>query len=379
MTATNATHPTSESGSSVAVVHVPLGERAYEVHIGAGVLSRVGALTRAALPAADVVAMVTDVAVDPLWGRPVQGSLEAAGLQVVKVCRIPRGEAGKTLSVLEQTLEALAVARLTRRSALVAVGGGAVGDHTGFAAAVYQRGIPFVQVPTTLLAQVDASVGGKTAVNLAAGKNLVGSFHQPALVVADPAPLTTLEPRDVASGLAEVVKHGLLADPALLELLEVRAEDARGAEPGVMERCVIRSCEIKSAIVARDEREAGDRALLNLGHTVGHAIEAFGAYELRHGEAVALGLLCACRVSHRLGLAPASLQPRVARLLTRLGLPSDIADYLRPEVMVFVESDKKRQQLGVRPSVRFIALREVGQPEIVSLPLDELMQLLLSP
>jgi 3-dehydroquinate synthase len=255
-------------------------------------------------------------------------------------------------------------------------GGGVVGDLGGFVASILLRGVPFVQVPTTLLAQVDASVGGKTGVNLDSGKNLLGTFHQPLLVFADLTTLATLEPRDLSSGLAEVVKHGAIADEALLGFLEGNAEAARRGDVVVLETLVARSVEIKAAIVKDDEREqTGRRALLNFGHTVGHAIESASQSRpnpLRHGEAIALGMLAACRVAERLGVSDPALAGRLSALLPRLGLPTDLAPFLGLDLGKWMQLDKKRSGA----TVQFVVVPRVGQARTENVTVPELVDAL---
>ncbi len=252
-----------------------------------------------------------------------------------------------------------------------------VGDLGGFIASIFLRGIACVQVPTTLLAQVDAAVGGKTAVNLPAGKNLVGTFHQPLLVYADVTALATLPPRELASGLAEVVKHGAIADPDLLAVLEAQAERARAGDPELLAALVTRSCQIKAEVVMADEREraSGKRALLNFGHTIGHALEAdslAGPEPLRHGEAVALGMLAAARVGARLGAGDAGLEARLRALLGRLGLPTDFERRLAPQVLARIAVDKKR----AGGEIAFVIVERAGAARLERLGAERLREIL---
>ncbi|HEX2568378.1 MAG TPA: 3-dehydroquinate synthase [Polyangia bacterium] len=359
-------------------IEVRLGERSYPVLIDPGLgaeLRFAGHLGRRAPPGRTRLGLVTDERVAALHGERYRTALVERGYEVVMVT-VPPGEAAKSLGEVERVAQALVAGGLDRRSLVVALGGGVVGDLAGFVASILYRGIAFAQVPTTLLAQVDASVGGKTGVNLGAGKNLVGSFHQPLLVYADMGTLGTLEARDLQAGLAEVVKHGLLAGGALLDRLEAEAEAARRGEPGLIAELVAASCALKARVVANDEREQderGGRALLNLGHTVGHALETAsleGPAPWRHGEAVALGLVAAMRVSRALGAA--DHEPRVVRLLARLGLPVDLDRYLSREVLAHVGVDKKR----AGAAVRFVVLDAPGSARLVALPLDRLFEIL---
>ncbi|MFI5289966.1 MAG: 3-dehydroquinate synthase, partial [Polyangia bacterium] len=283
---------------------------------------------------------------------------------------------------VEQVADRFVKGGLDRRSLVVALGGGVVGDLGGFVASVFLRGVPYVQVPTTLLAQVDSSVGGKTGVNLASGKNLVGTFHQPLCVYADLTTLSTLPARDLSSGLAEIVKHGVIADEALLLRLEERAEEARAGDPALLAELVRRSCAIKAEVVATDEREllsdapGGGRAQLNFGHTVGHALEsasAGGPAPLRHGEAVALGMIAAARVGEKLGLGDPALEARLVALLPRLGLPTDLDRRLDGPTLERVGVDKKRA--GGR--VAMVLVPRIGQAALSPIEPHRLGEILL--
>jgi 3-dehydroquinate synthase len=303
-------------------LRVDLGERSYDILIGPGLLGRVGPLVRQTLPKVQRCLIITDSNVGPLYGETVRTTLAEAGF-AVHMATVPAGEGSKTLAQVQQLYGACVGAGLDRTSAIVALGGGVSGDMAGFVAATYLRGIPFVQVPTTLLSQVDSSVGGKTGVDLPEGKNLVGAFHQPSLVVADPLTLTTLPRREVASGMGEVVKHAVIRDPAFLAFLEERAEAILALDPGLMAELVQRNCAIKAAVVSADEREGGLRAILNFGHTVGHAVEAvmgFGGWG--HGECVALGMVAATAIAREAGvLQEPALAGRLVLVLRKLGLP----------------------------------------------------------
>ena len=296
--------------------------RPYEVIVGRGVMAELGA--RLTPLAAGRTVVITDETVAALHGKAALASLKAAGVHG-RLLTVPPGEGSKSFAELERVIDRMLAFQLDRKDVVVALGGGVVGDLAGLAAALFMRGIDFVQVPTTLLAQVDSSVGGKTAIDTPRGKNLVGAFHQPRLVLADVDVLATLPERQLRSGWAEVLKHGLICDAGFLDWLA--GEGAAGAtgEPAALERAVVRSVEIKSAIVGEDEREAGRRALLNLGHTFGHAIEAdlgFDETKLTHGEAVALGCALAFRFSAAEGLCPAEDADRVESVLSAAGLPT---------------------------------------------------------
>ncbi len=301
-------------------IEVALPGNEYWIHVGADQLPQVGAELRALVsPGAAVI--VTHPELPPSYAATVHASLETAGFRV-EMAFIPQGEASKSLEALETLYHRFAAMRLDRRSTVVALGGGVIGDLAGFAAATYLRGIGLVQVPTSLLAQVDASVGGKTAIDLPAGKNLVGAFHQPRLVVADVGTLCTLPARELRAGMAEVVKYGMIADADLFASIEHDVDAILAGEPTVLSRLVTRSCEIKAEVVRQDPHEHGRRAILNYGHTIGHALEAvLGFGLLTHGEAVSLGMSAAARLSVRLGLLDDAVARRQDRLLDRLGLP----------------------------------------------------------
>ncbi len=337
---------------------VALAERAYDIHIGRGLLDR-GELLRAAIRGRQLL-LLSNSTVAPLYAARIEAQL--AGLAWRRF-ELPDGEAHKTLESAGKVFEALAALGAQRNACLIALGGGVVGDLGGFAAACWMRGIDFIQVPTTLLAMVDSSVGGKTAVNLPAGKNLVGAFWQPKLVLADTDTLSTLPPREYAAGLAEVVKYGAIGDADFLDWLERHAEALLARDPEVLAEAVHRSCAHKAAIVARDERETGERALLNFGHTYGHALETMGAYtRWLHGEAVAIGMVLAARLSAALGMAPAADAQRLAALLARFGLPTTRPADCAPQAIVeLMRLDKKT----LSDRLRLILWRGVGRAEIV--------------
>lgn len=306
-------------------VEVALGQRSYDILIGAGVLAEAG--QRIAALGARSVGVVTDSNVAPLYLEGVERSLEAAGLSHASVA-VPAGESSKCFAQLERVVDALIAARIERGDVVLALGGGVVGDLAGFAAAIVRRGVRVVQAPTSLLAQVDSSVGGKTGVNSPRGKNLIGSFHQPSLVLADTTSLDTLPERELKAGYAEVAKYGLIDDEPFFAWLEANPRAAFVEGPDRI-RAIATSCRAKAAVVARDELETGDRALLNLGHTFGHALEADVAYDgsrLIHGEGVAIGMAMAFRFSARLGLASAGDAARVERHLKAVGLPTRVSD-----------------------------------------------------
>jgi 3-dehydroquinate synthase len=322
------------------IVQVNLGDRGYAIVIERGALATVGPRVRA-LGVGSRAALVGAAAVLERYGKSVRESLEQAGIAVAAV-EVPDGEAAKTLAVAEHCWNALLEAGLDRTSTVLALGGGAVGDLAGFVAGTYMRGLNLVHLPTTVLAQVDAAIGGKTAIDHPRAKNLIGVFHQPRLVVADPATLATLPDRDFRSGLAEVVKHGIVLDAAYFTDVEACVPAILARDPSTLERIVGGSCRLKASVVERDEREAELRWVLNYGHTIGHALEAATDYgRWTHGEAVALGIVAEARLAERLGLADRSTVDRQERLLTALGLPTT-AEAIDPDrVLAAVRTDKK--------------------------------------
>jgi 3-dehydroquinate synthase len=335
-------------------IRVDLGDRSYPVVVGDDAAALPAAVTDA-LGAPRPGALISDAGALAHHGDRVRSVLEGAGFTPLYGVSLAPGEPTKQLATVAQVCEQLARAGLERQSPVFVLGGGVVGDLGGFAAAVFLRGVPLIQLPTTLLAQVDSAIGGKTGVNLPAGKNLVGAFWQPRLVYADVSTLATLPPREIAAGLAEVVKYGVIADEQILALLEQQP-----VSPTLLRELVERSAAIKAGVVSRDEREGGERALLNFGHTIGHAIEAHTGYgQLLHGEAVALGMLAACRVSVAYG-GDRALEPRLLGLLGKLGLPTDLGRYLRPDVLAGVLTDKKR----VGGKVRFVVADRAGRARI---------------
>ena len=342
-------------------VRVALGERSYDILIGRGLLSRLGSSIAALRPGAAAM-IVTDENVARHHLPAAEAALAAAGVRAARQA-MPPGEASKSWPVLQRLCESLLAERMERRDLVIALGGGVVGDLAGFAAAITRRGLDVVQVPTTLLAQVDSSVGGKTGIDSPQGKNLIGAFHQPVLVIADTALLDTLAPREFRAGYAEVAKYGLINDAAFFGWLEANWHDifTGGA---AREHAIATSCRAKAAIVARDERETGDRQLLNLGHTFGHAFEAAAGFSdrLLHGEAVALGMALAFAFSARLGLLAPADAARVAAHLASVGLPTRPADIKGgppdlDQLMTLMSQDKKVR----RGRLTLILARGIGQ------------------
>ena len=349
-------------------VDVALGDRAYDIVIGRDVLQSLGTRIAALRPGVRT-AIVTDRNVARHWLVPTEAALAQAGIASSAIV-VDEGEGSKTYAGLEKISEALIAARIERNDLVVALGGGVVGDLAGFAAAILRRGVDFVQVPTSLLAQVDSSVGGKTGINSPQGKNLLGAFHQPVLVIADTAVLDTLSPRQFRAGYAEVAKYGVLGDAAFFAWLEANHDDVfKGG--AAREHAIATSCRAKAAIVARDERETGERALLNLGHTFGHALEAATGFSDRlfHGEGVAVGMVLAAQFSAELGMIPASDAMRIAHHLAAVGLPThlqDIAGFAQEgladadALMALMAQDKKVK----RGRLTFILLEAMGRAVI---------------
>jgi 3-dehydroquinate synthase len=333
-------------------LNVALGTRSYPILIEAGLLGR-PQLFAQHLPARDVL-IVSNTTVAPLYLPALAASL--GGRRAVEVI-LPDGEAHKTLANAARIIDVLVANRFARDCAVIALGGGVVGDLAGFAAATYQRGVAFVQVPTTLLAQVDSAVGGKTGVNHPGGKNLIGAFHQPQLVVCDTGTLGTLPERELRAGLAEIIKYGLICDAEFFAWLEAHLEALLDGDPAALAHVVRRSCQIKAEIVGRDERESGERALLNLGHSFGHAAESATGYrELLHGEAVGAGLVMAATMSSQCGLLPAPEGERVRRLVERAGLPVHIASVSPQAALEHMRIDKK----VLSGRLRLVLLRQIG-------------------
>ena len=334
-------------------LQIDFGPRSYPIRIGAGLLSDRPSILDL-LPAGPLLIVSNDT-VAPLYLPRLEAALMG---RRVATCLLPDGEAYKTIATLERVYDALGAARVNRDGAVLALGGGVIGDIAGFAAATWQRGIQVLQLPTTLLAQVDSSVGGKTAVNHATGKNLIGAFHQPAGVIADLDTLQTLPERELRAGLAEVIKYGLIRDVGFLDWIEGALPRLLARDPAVLAMAIERSCAIKAEIVAIDERESGPRALLNFGHTFGHAIEAALGYgEWLHGEAVATGMLLGTALSHRLGWLRAEDVTRLQELLTRAGLPTVAPRIGVERALQLMAMDKK--VLGGQ--IRLVLLKRIGE------------------
>ena len=339
--------------SSVAhTLTVELGRRSYPIQVGHGLLNERDLIGRH-VPARDVL-IVSNTTVAPLYLEALESALRS---RRTVATLLPDGESYKTLDTVARILDVLVANRFGRDCVVVALGGGVVGDMAGFAASVYQRGVPFVQVPTTLLAQVDSAVGGKTGVNHPGGKNLIGAFHQPLVVLADTATLATLPPRELRAGLAEVVKYGLIRDAAFFDWLESHADALLAGEREALAYVILRSCQIKAEIVGRDELEHGERALLNFGHTFGHAIESATGYgRWLHGEAVAAGMVMAARMSRESGWIDAASLARITTLIERMGLPTRLADVSAQTMLQGMRMDKK----VLEGKIRLVLLRAIG-------------------
>jgi 3-dehydroquinate synthase len=354
-------------------VPVPLAERSYDVHIGTPAVDEVANVFARALGKTSGVALIID-------GQLAQISPRAAALSEAlgkrfpgcKTYRLPAGEAAKSLAEVERTCQWLAENGFDRGASLIAIGGGATSDHVGFVAAIYLRGVQFAICSTTVLGMVDASVGGKTGVDLQAGKNLVGAFFQPRAVVADLGFLDTLPRREQAAGLAEVVKAGLIADADLLSRLEVDAAANRIFSEEALLHAIAAAVRVKVDVVAGDERESGRRAILNFGHTVGHALESESAYELLHGEAVALGMVAALAFGGHRGVTAPGLQARATAILSRIGLPVDVARRVTPAVLARIEVDKKR----AADRLKFVFVPRAGEATLQDVALTELQRTL---
>lgn len=342
-------------------MNVALGRRSYQIQIGPGLLRRLGKEC-SRLKLGRRCAIISDRNVAPRYGKIAARALEAAGFAPVVVV-VPAGETAKSLKTVQSCYDQLAAHRLDRHSFIVALGGGVVGDLAGFVAATYLRGIDFVQVPTTLLAQVDSSVGGKVGVNLKAGKNLIGAFYQPRLVLCDLATLGTLPNREYRSGLAEVIKYGIIRDRALFKSLEKQMPRLLRRDTKILAAVVARCCEIKADVVAADETEGSLRAILNFGHTIGHALEAISNYgKYLHGEAIAIGQVAAAQLSATILGLPQPETGRIAQLLMRAGLPTELklTSGQRPKVLRAMALDKKVRD----GEVKFVLARRIGSVAI---------------
>ena len=341
-------------------LRVELGERSYTIVIDRNILSRLGS-AMGKFEFSRKVGLVSNPTVYKLYGKTIAESIKGAGFDLIEII-IPDGEEYKSLLWTEKIYEELLKSKLDRKSVLIALGGGVIGDITGYAASTYMRGIDFIQVPTTLLSQVDSSVGGKTGVNHAIGKNMIGTFWQPRLVWTDINTLKSLPSREFLSGLAEVIKYGVIWDEGFFALLEMNRDKIMILDEAILKDVIRRSCEIKAEIVSKDERESGLRAVLNYGHTVGHAIETVTGYKkYLHGEAVAMGMLGAARLSNVLGIIDQSQVSRIKALIESYGLPSEVPDGIGVEdLLSLMQLDKKT----VSGSLKFILPEKIGTVRI---------------
>lgn len=345
-------------------VHVPLLERGYDIIVGQRLLSQAGQLIAPVLRAPRVI-VISDEAVAARYATPLITSLSTQGIRA-DLLTIPVGEGSKSFALLEALIDQLLALQPDRNTTLVALGGGVVGDVVGFAASILLRGVDFIQIPTTLLAQVDSSVGGKTGINTKAGKNLVGSFYQPRMVLADLDALTTLPARELRAGYAEVIKYGLIMKPEFYQWCERHGEKILACDMEYLQRAVIGCCQMKAEIVGRDERESSQRAWLNFGHTFGHALEAETGFcsALLHGEAVAIGMVMACRLSHHMGLIGAEVETNLAAHVKAVGLPAtprDIAHAWNAEHIAAHFVQDKKAEAG---TLTFVVLEKLGKAAV---------------
>lgn len=363
-------HITMAQLSSFHTLHVDLGARSYPISIGQELLSD-PAVVAAHIPGPRV-AIVTNTVVAPLYLERLSKTLEAAGKRVTQII-LPDGEEEKNWANLMKVFDVLLAEKCDRKTTLIALGGGVIGDMTGFAAAAYMRGVPFVQVPTTLLSQVDSSVGGKTGINHPLGKNMIGAFYQPQAVIADTSTLNTLPARELSAGLSEVIKHGAIIDAHFFDWIEANIAKLIAKDADALAYAIKRSCEIKADVVRQDEREGGLRAILNFGHTFGHAIEAGMGYGVwLHGEAVGCGMVMAADLSHRLGFIDAQSKERIVAVVKAAGLPTVAPDLGVARWLELMEVDKKNEG----GEIKFILLKPLGTSIITTVQQDVLLQTL---
>jgi len=347
-------------------VNVDLGERSYPIRIGADLIGRTDLFAPHIAGAS--VTIVTNETVEPLYGDALRAALAPLGKQVSTVV-LPDGEAFKQWETLNLIFDALLSAKADRKTTLIALGGGVIGDMTGFAAACYMRGVPFIQVPTTLLSQVDSSVGGKTGINHPLGKNMIGAFFQPQTVIADIGALRTLPERELAAGIAEVIKTAAIADVAFFEWIEANVDALNRRDPAALAHAVKRSCELKASVVAADERESGLRAILNFGHTFGHAIEAgLGYGEWLHGEAVGCGMVMAADLSVRLGYLDDAVRKRLVAVIAAARLPTHAPALGDTRYIELMKVDKKAEA----GAIKFVLLKQLGDTLVTDVPEDAL-------
>lgn len=340
-------------------VDVALGSKSYAVYIGAGLLAQAGRYLKEKGFAGRLV-VITDSTVNRLCGSALRQALEADGFGVSTI-EVPPGEAQKSLERAGQLYQELTAVRAERTTPILALGGGVIGDLSGFVATTYQRGVPLVQLPTTLLAQVDSSVGGKVAVDHGQLKNMIGAFYQPEMVIADISALKSLPADELANGLAEVIKSAAIRDGQFFSFLEENMERIKSLDEGLLEEIVYQSVRIKAAVVAEDELDMGLRNILNYGHTIGHAVESTSDFKIKHGSAVAIGMVAAARVSLRLGLLDEGELKRLQELIIRAGLPVGMPDFRVEEIMLAMQHDKKVRE----GKTRFVLLKSLGNAEVI--------------
>jgi 3-dehydroquinate synthase len=378
MASTTNPQPTFSNSRNPQSVHVALGERSYDITIADGALKQTGEIIRAALGnAARRLAIISNARVHGFYGKAVEKSLKQAGF-ATRTHLIGDGERAKSLATAERALAFMIASRFERSDAVVALGGGVVGDLAGFVAACFQRGVNYVQIPTTLLAQIDSSVGGKTAVNHKLGKNLIGAFHQPRAVIIDPQSLATLPKRELRAGLYEALKYGVIRDEQLFALLRQELGGVNALDPGLLARIIARCCEIKAEVVTADERESGLRRILNFGHTVGHALEAVTAYRrLKHGEAVGYGMQCASTIAEKAGIIPRAEADAIRRGVAELGRLPRIDDLKTPEIIAAMAHDKKVAQgklpLILPTRIGDVVVRDDIPPGVIRASVRELL------
>lgn len=344
-------------------------DRSYDVLVGRGILASLHSEIQR-LGSFSSFGLVTDEVVRPLVAEPLQDQLRSNSIDTT-LFALPPGESAKTIETVLDLCQQLLAQGFDRRSLLLAVGGGVVGDITGFAAAIYMRGIPYIQVPTTLLAQVDSSLGGKTGVDLPSGKNLLGAFHQPRLVLSDLDVLTTLSSEARRDGFAEIIKAALIEDPELFSILEKEGADLLDTGNPLLETIIAKACEVKCRVVNRDEHESGLRRILNFGHTLGHALEAAANYTISHGQAVAIGMGLAVRLSRQWAGLSEDNADRALDLIQKLDLPTDIPQNIDPETLLVPLEKDKKIQAGI---CHFVLLAEIGRAVIHPIPVEELRQ-----
>ncbi len=350
-------------------LRIDLGERSYDILIGPGLLDQTGEEAGKRIPGRRAV-VVTHPRIRQLYGTQVMYSLEQSGFETFCI-EIPEGETSKTIKEAERVFDFLIDSQCNRRSILVALGGGVIGDLTGFVASTFMRGIPFIQIPTTLLSQVDSSVGGKTAVNHPKGKNLIGAFYQPRLVLIDTNSLTTLPEDEYRAGLAEVIKYGIIADPALFDFLIQNSEKILNRDETCLEHLIETSCSIKAQVVERDETESEYRMILNFGHTLGHAVEALTDYsKYKHGEAVAIGMVFAAKLSRESGLCSDKVVTQIKNLVAKMKLPADLPKLETRDLIEAMYLDKK----AIEKKIKFVLVRGIGEIEFVDTISESLLQ-----